>query len=572
MKNSSIKKKLLAGVFCNMLFFFFFVCNLQVSYGVTISPPTGVWASQSYPEVVRVMWTPVSGATNYTVYRSFTAAGSKQVIGLTPSTYFLDFKHMRTGRGAWGIYYYWVTASNSFGTSDFSSPGRGMLAGSLYPKLPSPPTGVSASDGTYAYKVRVTWNSVSGALDYTVHRATSAVGSKQTLSSTSGTTYNDTSAVAGTTYYYFVTASNPGGTSGFSPPDTGSRAYIAPPSPPTDVSASDGTYTDKVRVTWNSVSARFYTVYRTASAVGSKQTLGSILGTTYNDTSAVVGTIYYYFVTASNHGGTSGFSPPDTGSRAYIAQAPSSPTDVYASTGTYTDKVRVMWNSVSGATDYTVHRATSALGSKQTLGSTSGTTYYDDTSAVGGTTYYYFVTASNSSGNNGFSSPDTGWRAYIAPTLRIINDLSDQVFGKNDWKKMNYIIRVRIGPSQSAVENDNTDTYERLWPGDHAPLTSNRLGIEPAFQQTTSYNDFDVTANGPDYYVYIQCGWWDESYDRFGFFMGYDKHVTLVACCDGSDCWKWASFRVNDHSNGRHDVLASQFLPMGNYFDSGICR
>jgi len=88
---------------------------------------------------------------------------------------------------------------------------------------------------------------------------------------------------------------------------------------------------------------------------------------------------------------------------------PPSPTNVQASDGTYTDKVRVTWNSVSSATSYKVYRATSSGGTKTYLGSTSSTTY-DDYSASVGTTYYYWVKAKNAYGESGYSSYDTGYR------------------------------------------------------------------------------------------------------------------------------------------------------------------
>ncbi|MHC4573946.1 MAG: hypothetical protein ACYS76_07420, partial [Planctomycetota bacterium] len=88
------------------------------------------------------------------------------------------------------------------------------------------PTGVSASDGTYTDKVRVTWNAPSGATSYDVWRNTSSSTGSATriASSVVGTSYNDYSATPGTTYYYWVKANNVcGNTSGFSSYNTGWR-------------------------------------------------------------------------------------------------------------------------------------------------------------------------------------------------------------------------------------------------------------------------------------------------------------------------------------------------------------
>jgi len=361
------------------------------------SPPSNVQASDgTYTDRVRVTWSASSGATSYEVYRAASSSGTKSKIGIPSGTYYND-----ASASVGAIYYYWVKAKNAYGTSGYSLCNAGYRAGTA----PTAPTGVSATDGTYAYKVRVTWSSVSGATSYTVYRATSSGGTKSTIGSISNTTYDDTSASVGTTYYYWVKASNSYGTSDYSSYNTGSRAGTAP-SAPTNVSASDDTYTDRVRVTWNASSgATSYKVYRATSSGGTKTTMGSTSSTTYDDTSASVGTTYFYWVKALNSYGTSDYSSYNTGSRA--GTAPSAPTNVSASDGTYTDRVRVTWSASSGATSYKVYRATSSGGTKTTLGSASSTTY-DDTSASVGTTYFYWVKASNSYGTSDYSSYNTG--------------------------------------------------------------------------------------------------------------------------------------------------------------------
>jgi hypothetical protein len=117
----------------------------------------------------------------------------------------------------------------------------------------SPPTGVSASDGSYTDKVRVTWNTVTLASHYRVYRALFSSGLGRTAISgwQTGTSYDDTSVTPGTTtYYYWVKAassSSGGNASDFSAYDSGFASVMLPLSPPTGVSASDGSYTDKVR-------------------------------------------------------------------------------------------------------------------------------------------------------------------------------------------------------------------------------------------------------------------------------------------------------------------------------------
>ncbi|NJL75809.1 MAG: T9SS type A sorting domain-containing protein [Saprospiraceae bacterium] len=87
---------------------------------------------------------------------------------------------------------------------------------------------------------------------------------------------------------------------------------------PTNISATDGTYSDKVRVTWSGTAGNFFRVYRntsnnsaTAVALSAWQT-----ATTYDDLSAVLSTTYYYWLKAATDGtgnNSSAFSSFDTG-------------------------------------------------------------------------------------------------------------------------------------------------------------------------------------------------------------------------------------------------------------------
>jgi hypothetical protein len=96
---------------------------------------------------------------------------------------------------------------------------------------PPAPTGVSASDGTFTDRVQVSWSASTGATYYQVFRHTSNNSSSATLLSSSfpSSPYNDTSAVAGTTYYYWIKACNSGGCSSFSASDSGYRQVTTPP-------------------------------------------------------------------------------------------------------------------------------------------------------------------------------------------------------------------------------------------------------------------------------------------------------------------------------------------------------
>ena len=201
--------------------------------------------------------------------------------------------------------------------------------------LPAVPANVSATDGTSTDNVTVTWSAVSNATSYEVWRGipSSSASATKIASGITGTTYPDVTANPGQKYYYWVKAVNASGTSAFSSSSSsndGYRALLAP----TGVSATDGTSTTGVGVTWNAVpNATFYCVYRATTPEGTKTALMSTwqAGLSYNDTSAVVGTPYYYFVKAGRStAGTyaSAYSAYDAGMRAEVLETSTTPVPV----------------------------------------------------------------------------------------------------------------------------------------------------------------------------------------------------------------------------------------------------
>lgn len=240
--------------------------------------------------------------------------------------YFCENTTTGTNSG-WTVNTYWDSCGLTCGTShNFrvkARNGDGIETGwtslgsrSTSACTPPPaPTNVSCSDGTSMDKVDITWTASAGATSYTVYRATSRRGTKVAIGTTSNTNYEDTTASVMVRYYYYIKASNPYGMSGYSSYDTGYRSDGRPPVP-TNVQASDGAFSEKVQVTWAaSLWATSYTVYRATSKWGTKTALGTTSMTNYADTTASVGKTYYYYVTASNSYGASGYSAYDTGYR-----------------------------------------------------------------------------------------------------------------------------------------------------------------------------------------------------------------------------------------------------------------
>lgn len=92
------------------------------------------------------------------------------------------------------------------------------------------------------------------------------------------------------------------------------QVVVPPPIPPATLSASDGLYTDMIRISWTAVpTATRYELYRATSLAGQKTKIMDGPAATFDDTTAILETVHYYWVKACNSGGCSALSSPDTG-------------------------------------------------------------------------------------------------------------------------------------------------------------------------------------------------------------------------------------------------------------------
>ncbi len=197
---------------------------------------------------------------------------------------------------------------------------------------------------------------------------------------------------------------------------------VTVPLAPTGLTAASGTSTEYVPLTWIAASgATAYEVRRHTwnfSALAVK--IGETEATSYSDSSATPGVVYYYWVRSRNTAGTSGLSGSASGYRALAAPAG------VAATDTDSARLRVTWSVAAGAYRYRVSRATSAAGAKSDVGSWQTGTTYDDAAAVVGITYYYWVRAAvNSAGAraSAYSVAESGRR----PPIPANNDFASAI-------------------------------------------------------------------------------------------------------------------------------------------------
>ena len=345
-------------------------------------------------------WNAVPGATSYKVYRATSKSGTYSLLGTVTAT-----SYTNTGAKEGTTYYYKVKAANGAGESAYSNVVSGKVVVTPKPAAPVVKIGNSAASG----KPVLTWNAVSGATSYKVYRATSQNGTYSLLGTVTATSYTNTGAKAGTTYYYKVKAVNSVGESAYSNTVSGRAKAVTPKLSAPVVKIGNSSTSGKPMLTWNAVSgATSYKVYRATSQNGTYSLLGTVTTTSYTNTGAKAGTTYYYKVKAVNSAGESAYSNIVSG-RATV-------TTLTLGHSSTSGKPMLTWKAVSGAASYKVYRATSKNGAYSVINTTKALTY-TNTGAALGTTYYYKVEALNAAGKSmGFSAIVEG---KVAPVLAV---------------------------------------------------------------------------------------------------------------------------------------------------------
>ena len=333
-------------------------------------------------------WDAVDGATSYKVYRATSQNGTYSLLGSVTTTTYVN-----TGAKDGVTYYYKVTAVNDSGESAYSNIVSGQnKAVTPKPSAPVVKIGNSATSG----KPMLTWNAVSGATSYKVYRATSQNGTYSLLGSVTTTTYVNTGAKDGVTYYYKVTAVNDSGESAYSNIVSGQNKAVTPKPAAPVVKIGHSATSGKPMLTWNAVDgAASYKVYRATAKNGAYSVINTTKALTYTNTGAALGTTYYYKVEALDAAGKSlGFSDVVEGKVAPVLAVG------YSSVS---GKPQLTWKAVPGATEYQVYRSTQQNSGYSKINTTTATSYVN-TGAKANTTYYYKIVAVKGTAVSDFSN------------------------------------------------------------------------------------------------------------------------------------------------------------------------
>ena len=262
--------------------------------GVSLEAPVVKITNKASSGKPRLSWDKVDGATKYRVYRATSRNGTYKVMKTTTSTTYTNTT-ATTGK----LYYYYVIAVDANGLESDKSNIVSRTCDLAQPEIT---VKNRASDGA----VTVKWGKVEGAVRYAVYRASSKTGKYTKLGTTTKTSYNDSNAAAGKTYYYKVRAlcDRDAAASAYSEIKARTRDLAQPK---VKISSKSG----KPYLQWDKVSnATGYKIYRAASKNGTYSQIGTTTNRNYKDAKAKSGKTCYYKVVAvcKNTAGNSAYS------------------------------------------------------------------------------------------------------------------------------------------------------------------------------------------------------------------------------------------------------------------------
>jgi membrane-bound lytic murein transglycosylase len=285
--------------------------------GCPLLAPSSLTANALSSSQINLSWSDNStDETSFRVERSPNGTSSWDEIGNVAAN---TTSYSNTVLSSCTTYYYRVRAHRS-GDNVYSSYSNVSSATTTGCPLLAPSS--LTANALSSSQINLSWSDNStDETSFRVERSPNGTSSWDEIGNVAAntTSYSNTVLSSCTTYYYRVRAHRSGDNVYSSYSNVSSATTTGCPLPaPSSLSASDGTYTDRVYVSWIGVSgATSYQVFRctTTSTSSCGTALSSPSSTNYNDYGATAGVTYYYRAKACNLTGCSDFSTADPGFR-----------------------------------------------------------------------------------------------------------------------------------------------------------------------------------------------------------------------------------------------------------------
>ncbi len=259
-----------------------------------LATPTGLTAVSTGATSIRVSWDEVLGATGYTVWRKDDPLSYNHSIGDFTTLTVADMG-LTTGQ----TYTYSVRA--------FFGDGEGEEHQSyISDEVSATPISNGVEIGTPAIKVvsagynkiKLTWNKITGATKYEIHRSLSKTGTFSKIAEVSTNYYTNSSLTTGKTYYYKIRAKSvveSKVTYGKYSAVKYAKPLLSAPAKVKIVRVSKG----KLKLYWGSVSgATGFEIFRATSKGGTYKRISTLKLRSYTNTKLIGGKTYYYKIRA----------------------------------------------------------------------------------------------------------------------------------------------------------------------------------------------------------------------------------------------------------------------------------
>lgn len=339
-----------------------------------------------------IKWNKVKYADKYRVYRKTTLDSAWKKLADTTELEYLDTTAARGQK-----YYYTVKAYDGSAAGKMNNNGVELIYLAV-PKFSGSPQRLADN------AVKISWEKVDGAANYRIYRRTADESSYTALATVSSKTtqYTDTSVKAnGTVLYYKVRAINGTASGAVS---SAVKVTVFGTFVPT-LSANG----ESVTVKWSKVEgADSYTIFKKVND-GEWQVLTECSGKTkYTDTSVTADNKYSYSLVVLKNGEYSSFNT--TGSSIYLLKEPK----ITSAKANVDNSVFVKWQSVKGATKYSVYRK-SDFEDYKLIGTTAVTSFYDTADKQNNLYYTYYVKATAANTTSLFGNKTASLHFMCAP-------------------------------------------------------------------------------------------------------------------------------------------------------------